>query len=112
MSESVSYSVMFNSLRPPWTVAYQALLCVEFFRQESGVGNHCLLQGIFLAQQLKPGLLHCRQILYHLSHQGSLYIYICNSPSHWIPSLARYRIPGWEFFNLYFEDMPLKTKVI
>ena len=28
-------------------------------------------RGIFLTQGLNPGLLHCRQILYHLSHQGS-----------------------------------------
>jgi len=34
------------------------------------VGSHYLLQGIFLPQGLKPGLLHCRQILYHMSHQG------------------------------------------
>ena len=32
---------------------------------------HALLQGIFLSQGWNPGLLHCRQILYHLSHQGS-----------------------------------------
>ena len=30
-----------------------------------------ILQGIFLTQGSNPGLLHCRQILYHLSHQGS-----------------------------------------
>ena len=30
---------------------------------------HFLLQGIFLAQGSNLGLLHCRQILYHLSHQ-------------------------------------------
>ena len=29
------------------------------------------VQGIFLAQGLNPGLLHCRQMLYHLSHEGS-----------------------------------------
>ena len=29
-----------------------------------------LLQGIFLTQGLNPGLLHCRQFVYHLSHQG------------------------------------------
>ena len=28
-------------------------------------------RGIFPTQGLNPGLLHCRQILYHLSHQGS-----------------------------------------
>ena len=36
-----------------------------------GVGCHFLLQGIFPIQGLNPGLQHCRQILYHLSHQGS-----------------------------------------
>ena len=30
-----------------------------------------LLQGIFPNQGLKPGLPHCRQILYQLSHKGS-----------------------------------------
>ena len=30
-----------------------------------------LLQGIFPTQGLNPGLLHCRRILYQLSHQGS-----------------------------------------
>ena len=38
----------------------------------TGVGNHSLLQGIFPNQGLNPGLLHCRRILYPLSHQGSL----------------------------------------
>ena len=35
-----------------------------------GVGCHALLQGIFLTQGSNLGLLHCRQILYHLSHRG------------------------------------------
>ena len=30
-----------------------------------------LLKGIFPTQGLNSGLLHCRQILYHLNHQGS-----------------------------------------
>ena len=34
-----------------------------------------LLQGIFPTQGSNPGLLHCRQILYHLSYQGSPYMY-------------------------------------
>jgi len=34
------------------------------------VGCHFLLQRIFPAQRLNPCLLHCRQILYCLSHQG------------------------------------------
>ena len=36
----------------------------------TGVGCHSLLQGIFLTQGMNPGLLHCRQMLYHPSHQG------------------------------------------
>ena len=35
------------------------------------MGCHSLLQGTFLTQGSNPGLLHYRQILYHLSHQGS-----------------------------------------
>ena len=35
------------------------------------MGCHFLLQGTFPIQGLKPSLLHCRQILYCLSHQGS-----------------------------------------
>jgi len=56
----------------PWTIAPQAPLTVEFFRQEYWSGlYHFLLQRIVLTQRSNPGLLHCRQILYHLSHQGS-----------------------------------------
>ena len=36
-----------------------------------GVGCHALLQGIFPTQGSNPGLPHCRQILYQLSHKGS-----------------------------------------
>ena len=40
--------------------------------KNTGVGCHALLQEIFPTQKSNPGLLHCRRILYHLSHQGSL----------------------------------------
>ena len=39
--------------------------------QNTGVGSLSLLQGIFPTQGLNPRLLHCRQILYQLSHKGS-----------------------------------------
>ena len=35
------------------------------------VGSLSLLQGIFLTQELNLGLLHCRKILYQLSHKRS-----------------------------------------
>ena len=37
--------------------------------QNNGVGSLFLLQGIFLTQGSNLGLLHCRQILYQLSHR-------------------------------------------
>ena len=42
-----------------------------FSSNSTRVGCHFLLQGIFLTQVLSLGLLHCRQTIYHLSHQGS-----------------------------------------
>ena len=39
--------------------------------KNTGVGCHVLLEGIFPTQGRNPGLLHCRWIFYHLSHQGS-----------------------------------------
>ena len=39
--------------------------------KDAGRGCHARLQGIFPAQRLNWGLLHCRQILYQVSYQGS-----------------------------------------
>ena len=39
--------------------------------KNTGVGCHFLLQRIFPTQASNPALSHCRQMLYHLSHQGS-----------------------------------------
>ena len=41
------------------------------------VGCHSHLQRIFPTQGLNPGLLHCRQILFHLKYQGSPLDSIC-----------------------------------
>ena len=51
---------------------WKQLSCVRLFSpgQNTGVGSHSLLQGIFPIQGLNTGLLHCRQILYQLSYQG------------------------------------------
>ena len=54
-----------SSSRP---VAHQVPLSVEFSRQEYWSGLPFLLQGIFLTQGLNLSFLHCRQILYRLSH--------------------------------------------
>ena len=44
--------------------------------KNTGVGCHALFQGIFPNQGLNPHLLHCRRILYCLSHQGSPRMFI------------------------------------
>ena len=55
----------------PWSVAYLAPLSMEFSSKSTRVGYHFLFQGIFPTQGSNPGLPHCRQTLYHLSHRGS-----------------------------------------
>ena len=54
----LSHSVLSDSATP-WTVAHQAPVSMG------------ILQGIFPTQGTNPGLPHCRQIFYQLSHQGS-----------------------------------------
>ena len=66
-----SHSIMSNSLRPcglynPW----------DSLGQNTGVGSLSLLQQFFLTQGLNSGFLHCRRILYPLSYQGSIHVYI------------------------------------
>ena len=66
----LSQSAMSDSVTP-WTVAHQAPLSMGFSRQEYWSGCSSLLHGIFPTQGSNPRLLCCRQILRHLSHQGS-----------------------------------------
>ena len=50
----------------------------------SGMGCHVLLQGIFPTQKSTQGLLHCRCILYQLSYQGSpskMYLMVTTNPA-------------------------------
>ena len=42
--------------------------------KNTGVGCHFCHWGIFPTQRSNSGLLHCRQIIYSLNHQGSLFI--------------------------------------
>ena len=57
----VSDSLWPHGLHSPWNSAHQ----------NTAMGSHSLLQGIFQTQGLNPGLPHCGQILYQLSHKGS-----------------------------------------
>ena len=66
---------MSDFLQPPWAVAHQAPLSMGFSRQEYGVGCHSLLQGIFLTQRSKPGLLHWQADSLPLSIKMSLTVH-------------------------------------
>ena len=58
----------------PWTIACQAPSPMGFSRQEYWSGLPFPSPGIILTQGSNPSLPHCRQTLYHLSHQGSLWV--------------------------------------
>ena len=66
----VCLSVMCSSLQPPGLGPTRLLCSWNSLGKNTGVGSHFLLQGIFLTQGSNPGHPHCRQILYHLGHQG------------------------------------------
>ena len=70
-SESVSGSVVSDSLQPHGPEPARLLCPWDFPGKNTGVGCHSLLQGIFLIQGSNLGLLHFRQIRNRLSHQGS-----------------------------------------
>ena len=57
----VSDSLRSHGLYSPW----------NSLGQNTEVSSLSLLQGIFPTKGSKPGLLHCGQILYQLSHKGS-----------------------------------------
>ena len=71
MKWSVSPSVLSDSLWPHGLQPTRLLCPWDFPGKNKGEGCCSLLQGIFPTQWSNPGLLHCRQILYHLRHQGS-----------------------------------------
>ena len=64
-------SVVSDSLQPRGLQPTRLLCPWDSPDKNTGVGCHFLCQGIFLIQGLNPDLPHCRQALYHLSHQGS-----------------------------------------
>ena len=81
-SESESCSVLFSSLRPHGLQPAKLLCPWNSPGKNIGVGRHSLLQGIFPTQGLNPGFLHCRWILYHLSHGVMLKTYLCVFSKH------------------------------
>ena len=87
----VSYVLPFAT---PWTVAHQTPLSMGFSRQEYWSRQPVPSPGDLPSPRSNSGLLHCRQTLHHVSHQGSPYmhkaIYI-----HIHIRICLYRHPRW-----------------
>ena len=79
ISSSVSDSVVSDSLWPHGLSPTRLLAPWNSPGKNTGVGCLFLIQGIFPAQGSNLGLLHHRQILYHLSHQEDTLILLNQS---------------------------------
>ena len=73
--KALSRSVLSDSVQPHGLQHIRLLCPWNFPGKNTGVGSHFLLQGILPTQGSNLDLPLCRQILYHLSHQGRLTVY-------------------------------------
>ena len=73
--ESVSGSVVSDSLRSHGLQPAKLLCPWNSLGKNTGVGSHSLLQGIFPTRGSNAGLLHCKWILYSLSHHSCTILY-------------------------------------
>ena len=100
---SENHSVISDSLQPHVLYSPQ-----NSPGQNTGADSHSLLQGIFPTQGSNPGLPHCRQILYQLSHQGSPQLFLVVSGLiHFISSLTWNM--GWATWKLEKEMATLSS---
>ena len=67
----VSHSVMSDSLQSHGPEPARFLCPRNSSGKNTGVDRHSLLQGIVPTQVSNPSLLHYKQILYCITHQGS-----------------------------------------
>ena len=95
-----------SSQPPDWTQVF--LIEGGFFTswatgkpKDTGVGSLSLLQGIFPTPESNQGLLHCRQILYQLSYQGSPWgLFILKKLNIWIKQNSP---EIWDHCTLFYE---------
>ena len=103
---AVSDSLWPQGLYSPWNSA----------GKDTGVRSPSLLHGISPTQGSNPGLLHCRWILYHLSHKGSPRIlewvaYPFSSGSSWPRNWTRIPyIAGGFFTNCAIREAHIVSK--
>ena len=86
-----SRSLVSDSLLPSGLYPAKLLCPWDTPGKNTGVDCHFLFQGIFPTQGSNPGLPHCRQTLYPLSHQGSFASTDSKLPIHPFPNPS----PPW-----------------
>ena len=110
-SHSESHSVVSDSLWPHGLHSPE-----NSSGQNTGVGSHSLLHGIFPTQGSKPGLPNCRWTLYQLSHKGNPRILAREaipfaSRSSQLKNRTRVSCTAGEFFTTEPLGMPLHRLV-
>ena len=84
---------MSNSLWPHGLYPTRLLSPWNSPGKDTGVGSHCLLQGIFPTQGSNPGLPHCRHIHVSALHP---FLWLNNIPSQKTKIMASGPITSWE----------------
>ena len=100
-----SCSVMSDSLWPHGLYPTRLLHPWDFPGKNTGVSCHFLLQGIFPTQGSNPGLPHCKQMLYCLSHQESY---------HPVTQVISFSTPIWihlEINLLHLQNRPQNSAI-
>ena len=109
----VSHSVMSDSSRPHGLQLSRLLCPWDSPGKNNGVGYHFLSQWTFPTQRLNPDLPHCRQILYHQSHQGSPIIFLQEKKKKKETFSLCFFLQGrWSLclaLSVYFVDFPMNT---
>ena len=115
----VSHLVMSNSLQPHGLLPARHLCPWGSPGKNTGVNCHSLLRRIFPTQKSNPGLLHRRQIGYHLSYRLLLlsrfsHVRLCATP--WTaahqapPSLGFSRQEHWMGCHFLLQCMKVKSE--
>ena len=106
---SVTHLVVSNSF-PPRGLESTRLLCPwDSPGKNTGVGCYPLLQGIVPTQGSNQGLLHCRRILYHLSHRRSPRTLLLVFKS---PAVLEQNLATCSFSMNYWVELAIKLPAI
>ena len=99
-----------STLCDPYTAAHQAPLSLGFSRQETGVGCHALLRGIFLTQGSNLRLLHllqCRRILYHWAIGEAFFMWSGEAPNYSYPFSLTFFLHHYQSRVTMTQDWPI-----